>query len=551
MPWGAYASAISYHANGRLKQASFGNGLIHNRSLNVRQLPRRLNYTLGTQAQVDLLLGFDANGNVSSIDDMRSGGSDSQSFGYDGLDRLITATSPATYGSASFQYDAFDNLRRHVLGSRDLSYHYSDNQTGRLNSITQAGVGTYRSFGYDNGQSNGRGNVTNDGATAFTFDLADTITRINGPSGVEQYQYDANGHRIQISASGQTRYPVYTKDGLLRAEYGTQTQTYYYLGSQLIARSGIAQRIDLIFSSGFEALLGSAAMSAIKSFLNKAAQTVVTTWYLSDHLGSNIATADQTGTISERTSYAPFGETWGETATRGPGYTGHFEDANGLTYMKARYYGGPVGRFMSPDPVGVDPRSGGNFNRYWYGNNNPQRFVDPDGRIAIAYPLLKAAVVAFEACASSIYCGVAVTAAVVSVVSPHVNEAIANAWSEGVARNLAWKGVPVYQENESPDEAPEQGKRRKNRLPDRGEPGSEQENEPGTSKKRYGPDGWVEKEWNRGHGPNAPEAERDDHVHDHVPNPYNPKGRPERKEGRKPTPKEKREFPRPREGGAK
>jgi len=48
--------------------------------------------------------------------------------------------------------------------------------------------------------------------------------------------------------------------------------------------------------------------------------------------------------------------------------------------MKARYYGGPVGRFMSPDPVGVDARTGGNFNRYWYANNNPHKYVDPDGR---------------------------------------------------------------------------------------------------------------------------------------------------------------------------
>ncbi len=415
---GTYASAISYHANGSLKQASFGNGLIHNRSLNVRQLPRRLNYTLGTQAQVDLLLGFDANGNVSGIDDLRSGGSDSQSFGYDSLDRLTSASADGMYGNASFQYDAFDNLRRHVLGTRDLSYHYSDNQTGRLNSITRAGAGTFRSFGYD-----GRGNITNDGATAFTFDLADTVTQVNGPSGVEQYQYDANGHRIQIIAEGQTRYPVYTQDGLLRGEYGTQTQSYYYLGSQLIARSGIAQRIDLIFSSGFEALLGSTAMSAIKSFLDKAAKSVVTTYYLSDHLGSNIATADQSGNISERTSYAPFGETWGETATRGPGYTGHFEDANGLTYMKARYYGGPVGRFMSPDPVGVDPSSGANFNRYWYANNNPHKYVDPDGRAAcvIAPPapvcvaaVAKLAAIIGGATATKVTLGaVAVTGAVV------------------------------------------------------------------------------------------------------------------------------------------
>jgi hypothetical protein len=39
-----------------------------------------------------------------------------------------------------------------------------------------------------------------------------------------------------------------------------------------------------------------------------------------------------------------------------------------------------VGRFLSVDPVSASSINGGNFNRYWYGNNNPYRFVDPDGR---------------------------------------------------------------------------------------------------------------------------------------------------------------------------
>jgi len=114
----------------------------------------------------------------------------------------------------------------------------------------------------------------------------------------------------------------------------------------------------LIFSSGFEALVGSSALSAIKTFLDKAAKSVVTTYYLSDHLGSNIATVDQTGTIIERSRFAPYGERWGESTERGPGYTGHFEDATGYNYMKARYYGGVVGRFVSPDPLGVDSTGG-------------------------------------------------------------------------------------------------------------------------------------------------------------------------------------------------
>ena len=50
--------------------------------------------------------------------------------------------------------------------------------------------------------------------------------------------------------------------------------------------------------------------------------------------------------------------------------------------MQQRYYDPVVGRFLSRDPMGVDAGTGGNFNRYWYANNNPYRFTDPDGRIA-------------------------------------------------------------------------------------------------------------------------------------------------------------------------
>jgi len=93
-------------------------------------------------------------------------------------------------------------------------------------------------------------------------------------------------------------------------------------------------------------------MAAIKRFLDKATNSVVTAWYLTDHLGSNVATADINGAIIERSQFAPFGERWGEAPERGPGYTGHFEDASGYNYMKARYFGGVVGRFM---PSGEGP----------------------------------------------------------------------------------------------------------------------------------------------------------------------------------------------------
>lgn len=40
-------------------------------------------------------------------------------------------------------------------------------------------------------------------------------------------------------------------------------------------------------------------------------------------------------------------------------------------------------RFVSVDPVQPDPTTGDNFNRYHYGNNNPYKYKDPDGRETI------------------------------------------------------------------------------------------------------------------------------------------------------------------------
>ena len=102
------------------------------------------------------------------------------------------------------------------------------------------------------------------------------------------------------------------------------------------------------------------------------------TYYHTDALGSPVAQTDASGAVVKSTAYRPWGAPADGSYEQGPGYTGHVTDARtGLSYMQQRYYDPIAGRFLSVDPVAASPES---FNRYWYANNNPYKYIDPDGR---------------------------------------------------------------------------------------------------------------------------------------------------------------------------
>jgi len=119
---------------------------------------------------------------------------------------------------------------------------------------------------------------------------------------------------------------------------------------------------------------------AVVTFVGAAtAQTV--TYMHTDALGSVVAETDESGKVTKRYSYEPYGAAIGEQVSDGPGYTGHVSDAStGLSYMQQRYMDPQLGMFLSSDPVTAFSNPVGQFNRYRYANSNPYRFTDPDGR---------------------------------------------------------------------------------------------------------------------------------------------------------------------------
>ncbi len=62
-------------------------------------------------------------------------------------------------------------------------------------------------------------------------------------------------------------------------------------------------------------------------------------------------------------------------------FTGQERDETNLDYFQARYYGGALGRFTSPDPLnaGADLLNPQSWNAYSYVVNRPLTYIDPQG----------------------------------------------------------------------------------------------------------------------------------------------------------------------------
>ena len=169
-------------------------------------------------------------------------------------------------------------------------------------------------------------------------------------------------------------------------------------------------------------------MSFIKSFMLRTlafiaglalaanASAVTVTYFHNDVAGTPLVATDASGNLLWKENYRPYGDRINNqpaSANNALWFTGKpYDSQTGLSYMGARYYDPVLGRFHGTDPNGFDPSELQTFNRYAYANNNPYKFVDPDGHSPLdvaflAYDLAKLGM--------AMYSGVGVGEALVNV----------------------------------------------------------------------------------------------------------------------------------------
>jgi RHS repeat-associated protein len=336
--WGVLASGITYTPSGELATLTYGNRIVRSVQRNARQLVSRVQ----DGNLVARSYTYDLTGNVSSVTDGVRGTSGNITLGYDSLDRLIEAKSPAYGGSGHyrFAYDTLDNLvSMRLPGKREQTYHYD--AANRLELLRDPSGAAVMALGYDPA-----GNLTLRNGKEYSFDIGG---RLRTDRVVGQYLYNGAGHRT----AGLTTYPLtwhYLAGGeLMERVHNAEASRHIYLGKQPLA-------VQTLGSTGSRL-----------HYLHYDAQ------------GNLAASSNHLGQVMSKPFWSPYGEPDWAPPQGIPSYAGHLRDYSGLVYMGQRYYDPVIGRFISADPLASSTSSASNFNRYRYASNNPFSYSDPTG----------------------------------------------------------------------------------------------------------------------------------------------------------------------------
>jgi YD repeat-containing protein len=219
-------SDVTYQPFGGVAGFTLGNGQTYAR--NYDQDGRAATYTLGGTGYT---IGYDAASRIAFIT-QTANPTNTNTYGYDSLDRLTSATLPATvYG---YDYDAVGNRVTRSTGGSSHTYAYAAT-SNRISSITPTS-GPVRNFTFDN-----NGSTTADGNNTYGYDTRGRMVQAVSSLGTTTYQVNALGQRIRKTNSlGDTIFH-YDAGGRLIAETGptgTLKREFIYLGDIPV---GVAQ----------------------------------------------------------------------------------------------------------------------------------------------------------------------------------------------------------------------------------------------------------------------------------------------------------------------
>ncbi|MBU7031102.1 MAG: hypothetical protein HXS53_01100 [Theionarchaea archaeon] len=332
-----------YDVESLLTQFDYGNDIQTTYTYDSRDRPLTIDIKDGATSLLDIDYTYDNNNNITQLingwrDTNSTWHSETESYSYDGLDRLTSAF--CTSWSHTYTYDKAGNR----TGKDAITY-----TVNSVNEVTALSDST--SFTYDdngNRTQKAKGNDTWD----YTYDYANRLIEIEeNESTIGEYIHDGDGKRLQK-----------TENNI--------TTTYIYLGINTIYEESSTGSVGYIY--------GPTGLITKRTTIDQESNTY---YYHKDHLGSIRSVTDSSKNVITSSTYRPFGEIEVEEGSERYLYNRKERDNTDLYYYGARYYDSQIGRFIARDLIKGNSMKSQSLNRYSYCLNNPVKYIDPNGLI--------------------------------------------------------------------------------------------------------------------------------------------------------------------------
>ncbi|QSQ15624.1 RHS repeat-associated core domain-containing protein [Myxococcus landrumensis] len=391
----ASATTYAYWPDGLLKGIRYPNGAEERRCYDasgrvtdILTAKGTVSDVCGTAATVVSRYGYgyDANGNrMSQIEQRTSpttqtlGATESTTYGYDALDRLVGVKYPDGQ-AALYRMDAVGNRvgeRRAPVSAvggltaaaffalatadvvSDVSTSFDRADRAHSQADAKDSSRTVTMTWDNNGNLVARQNQA--GTRLLSWDIRNTLTVVHeGGTEVGRYDYDTNLHRTKRrTATANVEY-VLDDAFVLQEADATQashpTTRRYHYGKGPLAVSEVAATTT--------SFLGADALGSATDAISTAGRVVAARQY--DAWGNH-----RNGTAPSAGDFKL-------------GFTGHqYDTETGLTYARARYYDADLGAFISRDAYEGTLGDAPSLHRFVYVKNNPLRYTDPSGHVGL------------------------------------------------------------------------------------------------------------------------------------------------------------------------
>ncbi len=388
-----YVSDATYAPFGPVKTLTFGNGTRQTFTVDTRYMPyqNKLEVVSPSSTLADFSYTHDGVGNITAITD-NTDSSYSRSYGYDDLNRLITANSGSSlWGTDSgngYTYDATGNMLSLTLGSWHTATFSYSGTTSLLSSVTEDGF-QFPTVTYD---SAGNEYIDHEGYTAH-YSTRNLTDYRRGYEFADMIQYSYDGRGVRAFSRATISWPLDLCDGDIRDEvsvYSPELDLLY----RRIALTPDCEQPDV--SEGDFVWFGGRPVAEDRP-------RGPVRWLFADHLGTPIVGTDSSAAVDFQVEYEPFGSPLllrvGDTPSilQLPGQEATFSFGDRpLSYNIFRWYHANWGRYSQPDPVGAWSHrrlrvglTAGGIEQYvrrkfstagfGYANGAPTRATDPLG----------------------------------------------------------------------------------------------------------------------------------------------------------------------------